>query len=150
MKKFAFRYESILNKYQADEDNVRNELYSAQKLLYKLMEDKKTIVAEKVEFDNSFSNSLSDGIAVSEYKLYENAKYHYRQNIEKLDMLITNAELELTRLKNAVVEAMKKRKMMESLKEKEYNVYLENINVAENKLIEEIVNYQSYQKGDRS
>ncbi len=149
MKKFVFRYQTILDKYQKDEDDIRNKLYISQKTLQRLMEEKKNCLSEKMYFENNFANSLLNGISVSDYKLYENAGYHYKQTIQKMDIKISECEIELSRLKNEVVEAMKKRKIMESLKEKEYDLFLENIKVAENKVIEEIVNYQSYKKGDR-
>ncbi len=150
MKKFVFRYDSILSKYQMDEDDLRNNLYKEQKMLQKLMLDKQHCLNNQHEFESSFSKSLIDGISVSEYKLYDNAKHHYRQSVEKLDMEISEVSLEVARLKELVLGAMKKRKTMESLKEKDYELFLENIKIEENKTIEEIVNYKSYQKGGRS
>ncbi len=45
---------------------------------------------------------------------------------------------------------MKQRKIMEKLKEKEKEAYLDALNAAESKVIEEIVNYKSSQKSGDS
>ncbi len=149
MKKFVFRYEAILNKYESDEENIKNELFKAQRRFYQLSKQRDKCIADKFEFEENFSKSLSGGITASDYRLYENAQNHYRQKNERLDLQIADIQIEIISIKKRVIEAMKKRKMMEKLKEKQLDIFLDDVKASENKIVEEIVNYQSFQKGAR-
>ncbi len=149
MKKFVFKYESILKKYQSDEEKITNELHKAQRKFYQLSKQKKQCMDDEIAFKRNFYMSLSGGISAADYRLYENGQNHYRQVRDRLEQKISEVQIEIVGLKKRVLEAMKKRKMMEKLKEKELEIFLENIKISENKIIEEIVNYQSFKKGGK-
>lgn len=150
VKKFIFRYASILKQYEKEEEAVKNELAKVQKRYHSLFEEKKACLRLEKDFESAFSKKLSTGVTAGDFSFYENGKKHYSQKKESIDQKIANVKLEIARIKNLVIEAMKKRKTMEKLREKRYAVFLEEQQMAENKMIEEIVNYKSFQKGERS
>lgn len=150
MKGFRFRYERILKQREDEEEEVKTKLGKANHSLQKLLAEKAAILSQQSHFYESVQERLSGGVRTSDLQLFEQSKHHFKSKLESLESQIVDVQLKIIQIKKELTEAVKQRKIMEKLKEKEFESYIEAVNAAENKVIEEIVNYKSSQKSGGS
>ncbi|GAU79875.1 hypothetical protein F3D3_4540 [Fusibacter sp. 3D3] len=81
-----------------------------------------------------------------DYREIDQGKKYYRKHIQDLKHALRQAEAEIEHAKAILIEAMKERKVMEKLKENDFQNYIEAFNIADAKVIEEIVNYKNNKK----
>lgn len=147
MKKFKFRYEKILKMRLDKENELMNKLgelnYHKQQLIEKL---DLSIEREKA-YGASVEELLKSGCSAGDLFQIETNKGFYKREQKKIKGDITNKNMEIKMTQDALYEAMKERKTMEKLKEKAYGEFIDAINEADNKVIEEIVNYMNSQQG---
>ena len=150
MKGFIFRYQRILKQREDEEEEVKTKLGKANHRLQSLLAEKSQVLARQAEFFNLIQSQLSGGVRTSDLQRFEQSKLHYKDKLESLESEIVDMQLKIMQIKKELTEAVKQRKIMEKLKEKEYESYVEAVNAAESKVIEEIVNYRSSQKSGDS
>ena len=144
MKKFKFRYERILKIRKDKVEEIKNKL---GKLNYDLSQKEKEMEAvfdQRNEFFKENDILLEKGCSAGELKSINDFSSFYRKSIDKLRNDIRNLNNRIEKVMSELSEAVKEEKIMEKLKEKEYEIYLENIEKAEGKVIEEIVNYSNF------
>lgn len=144
MKKFIFRYERILKIRKDKVEEIKNKL---GKLNYDLSQKEKELNDVFMQRDKFFKENnilLKKGCSAGELKNINDFSSFYRKNIDSLKYEIRNLKNNIEKVMNELSEAVKEEKIMEKLKEKEYGVYLENIEKSEGKVIEEIVNYSNF------
>lgn len=146
MKKFKFRYESILNMRKNHEDQVKNALAKRiaerQTLLDKLTQND----LESKQYEAHIKKLMDSGEAKAERHSFFEGKQYYIKKKMRLSQALVRMEAELSRIQADLSEAMKQRKIMEKLKEKAFQNYVDAVNELDAKLIEEIVNYKNNQK----
>jgi len=118
--------------------------------LQSLLSEKVQQLNQQKTFLESIQVRLTGGLKTSELQMYEHSKAHMKNKLESMESQIVEVQLQIIQVKKELLEAVKQRKIMEKLKEKEYESYIEAVNAAENKVIEEIVNYRSSQKSGDS
>lgn len=150
MKAFRFRYERILKQREDEEEEVKTKLGKANHRHQSLLAQKAGVLAQQANFLQSVQSRLAGGVRSSELQMYEQSKHHFKDKLEALESQIVTMQLQIIQIKKELTEAVKQRKIMEKLKEKEYEAYIDAVNAAENKVIEEIVNYKSSQKSGDS
>ena len=150
MRGFRFRYEKILKQREDEEEEVKTKLGKANQRLQSLLTEKSHVLSQQTHFFESVQERLSGGVRTSDLQLFEQSKHHFKSKLENLESQIVEAQLKILQLKKELTEAVKQRKIMEKLKEKEFEAYTEALDAAENKVIEEIVNYKSSQKSGDS
>ena len=150
MKGFKFRYERILTQREDEEEEVKTKLGKANHLLQSLLAEKASVLSQQSHFFDSIQERLSGGVRTSDLRMFEQSKHHFKSKLESLESQIVDVQLKIIQIKKELTEAVKQRKIMEKLKEKEFEAYNEALNAAENKVIEEIVNYKSSQKSGDS
>ncbi len=145
MKKFKFRYESVLKMRLDKEDRLKNDLA-------KLVQ-KRQLVLDKIESLKknlqTYSSWIQEGFSSGrrmDYHEIDQGKQYYRKHIQDLMFELRQLEVEIEEAKRILVEAMKERKVMETLKENDFKKYIEEFNKADAKVIEEIVNYKNNKK----
>lgn len=146
MKKFSFRYESVLKMRLDQEDRIKNDL---AKLISKRQDyvDALTALSESAEtYDRHIQNVLMDGDAQNERQQFTQGKKYYRDQKNKLKAKIAAVDGEIRKTQAKLVEAMKERKVMDKLKEKAFQEFVDAVNEADAKLIEEVVNYSNNKK----
>lgn len=150
MKGFRFRYQKILEKREDEEEEVKTRLGKANHKLQTLLAEKAQVLGRQSEFFGLIQSQLSGGIRTSDLQRFEQFKLHFKDKLESLESEIVDTQLKIMQIKKELTEAVKQRKIMEKLKEKEFETYVEALNAAESKVIEEIVNYRSSQKSGDS
>ncbi len=150
MKRFIFRYERLLQLRMDHEEDVKNKLSEANAELQKATQLKLDLEAELARFQQYFMTQMESGVNAGDFQVLNSGKKHIQDKQEQVDLLLGDIRLRVAQIKIELAEAMKERKIMEKLKEREQESYYEAVNSAENKQIEEIVNYQSSKKrGDQ-
>lgn len=146
MAKFIFKLESLLNVKLKLEDKAKTEygkansdLQREKDLLSQLYEQKNQTIAH-------FKNSLLENINPFETGIFNKFIKNIDGQIEKQNQNIENAEKIVEEKRIELVEAMKQRKIFETLKENKKEIFNKELLLNEQKIIDEIVSYK-YSKG---
>ncbi len=146
MKKFKFRYESLLKMRIEREDAVKHELAAlfAEK---SAREEALAALNDRAQsYDLWIQEALDSGNAAVDRHAFFDGKQFYKQKKQVLAQEIQRVDERIEATREALAEAMKERKVMEKLKEKAHRAFIEAVNAAEVKVIEEIVNYNNTKK----
>lgn len=146
MKKFRFRYESLLQMRLKREDAIKNELAQAIAERKKYIEMQVGIKKTLQSYMEHIEQAIKTGNAQNEMHSFYAGKKYYMNKIKDLDLRIKKTNEKIVAIQSKLSEAMKERKIMDKLKEKEFQTYIDAYNEAETKIIEEIVNYKNSQK----
>lgn len=146
MKRFVFRYQKILEMRLDKEEDIKNKLAEANGRLNQLISERQRLKQSAEDFYESVRQRMVQGVTSGDLRMIEQSKQHFKDHLEQLDMQIGEQRLKIAQIKIELSEAMKERKIMEKLREREQEAYYDMLNAQENKQIEEIVNYQSSKK----
>lgn len=134
MKKFKFSLEKVLSLREFEEKQAQIELGKAQSVVNDINEQLKFIASERVKSNESRSKS-SDLTFLMSIENYING-LDYKK--ELLIQELTKAQIILEEKRAIVIEAIKKRKSLEKLKEKQFESYKKEYNKEEEKILDEI------------
>lgn len=143
MKKFKFRYESVLKMRLDKEEQIKGELANCISEKQMIEQKKFDLELSEREYAMHIQNLLNTGETNAEMKQFSEGKKYYRNNKKRLDSQIAKLNEEMQRIQLKLVEAMKERKIMDKLKERAFQAFIESINEADEKLIEEVVNFSN-------
>ncbi len=123
MKKFKFKLEKILSIREKEEEHAKIEYAEVLQKKIGYQNEIETLNIEKAHYESAFFENGSAGTKI-DYNLFKSVD-NYNRGVECRinDNLtaINNLEDELKRRESILKEAMKKRKLLEKLKEKEFN-----------------------------
>ena len=134
MKKFKFSLEKVLSLREFEEKQAQIELGKAQSVVNDINEQLKFIASERVKSNESRSKS-SDLTFLMSIENYING-LDYKK--ELLIQELAKAQIILEEKRAIVIEAIKKRKSLEKLKEKQFESYKKEYNKEEEKILDEI------------
>lgn len=143
MKKFAFRYEPILKLRQEAEENLKQEL---AELIHQLdlIENAREELNDRIHlYEQSVADMLKRGTHAYELHQLRHTKQYFSEQKQELQERLIRKKKEIEAHHMKLYEAIKERKIMEKLKEKAFRQYIDEYNQAEDKIIEEIVNYNN-------
>lgn len=146
MKKFSFRYESVLKMRMDREERIKNELAKLISRRQDLIEALELLEINSKNYDQHIQTVLAKGDAQKERQQFVQGKKYYTNQRNSLKQKISVVENEIRKTQEKLVEAMKDRKVMDKLKEKAFQEFIDAINEADAKLIEEVVNYSNNKK----
>ncbi len=146
MKKFSFRYESVLKMRMDREERIKNELAKLISRRQDLIEALELLEINSKNYDQHIQTVLAEGDAQKERQQFVQGKKYYTNQRNSLKQKISVVENEIRKTQEKLVEAMKDRKVMDKLKEKAFQEFIDAINEADAKLIEEVVNYSNNKK----
>ena len=134
MKKFKFSLEKVLSLREFEEKQAQIELGKAQSVVNDLNEQLKFIASERLKCNESRSKSSDLTFLMSIENYINGLDYKKEKLIEEL----VQAQIILEEKRAIVVEAIKKRKSLEKLKEKQFESYKKEYNKEEEKILDEI------------
>lgn len=143
MKKFRFRYENILKLRIDYEEEVKTRLKKLNQELNHLEGQKAETELAYHVYKTDVENAMKTGLKGYEIQHINQFQNYYRDRIEALQLDIRHMERRIEDTKFELMEAIKERKIMEKLKEKDLKLYNEAINVMEGKATDEVVNFQN-------
>lgn len=143
MKGFEFRYEQVLKLRLEQEKSIKDELAKALKDLHQLqvlLEQSKT---EKEAFYHYVEELLKTGVGGAELQSFEGNKRFLRLAIHKIQRSIKSKNDEIIRIRERLLRATMEKKKLEKLKEKQLIEYKKEELVAEEKMNDQIVTFNS-------
>ncbi len=144
MKKFKFRYEQLLAIRSHKVEDLKNKIGQLNFQLNTLEDKKNEKLGAQASYLDEINKLLSEGCSSQELILLNEQKSYYHRILKELINEIRQIQLQVIQVRDQLNEALKEQKIMEKLKEKEFERYLEEIELNETKVTEEIVNYINY------
>lgn len=143
MKKFAFRYEPILKLRQEAEENLKQQLADLIQQLDEVEALREALLIKMRQHESALMERLETGARAYELHHVSQTKQYFSDRKRELEDRVLRKKLEIEKHHLKLYEAIKDRKIMEKLKEKAFRQYMDEFNQAEDKVIEEIVNYNN-------
>lgn len=143
MKKFKFKYENILKLRMDYENDIKNNLKKLNHALQELESEKALTENAYKSYQMQVQSDMHQGLKGFQLQRINAYQSFYRQRIENYELEIAYMERQIESVKAELMEAIKERKIMEKIKEKDYKAYLDAINVMEGKATDEVVNFQN-------
>jgi flagellar export protein FliJ len=125
-------------------DDLKNTMGQLNFKLNDLEDKKRLELSAQAAYFDQINRLLSEGCSSQELILLNQQKSYYNNALTILDQEIRQVKLKIIQVRDELNEAIKEQKIMEKLKEKEFERYLEAIEAADTKVTEEIVNYTNY------
>lgn len=143
MKKFKFRYESVLKMRMDAEEQLKNKLGLLNGEMAYLENRILKLHEEARAYEIYSEEEMKKGVSGPLLKSFYQGKIFFSKNKKKLELERKNLLNKILQTREALTESVKQRKIMEKLKEKAYQEFIDAINLADTKVIEEIVNYNN-------
>jgi len=140
--KFNFRFASNLRVKERLEEQKKLEYGKALAALENEKQKKRILLTERENTINSFRESVQKDITPYDLQMHNNYLGVLKERIIKQDAAIKRAEEFAEKKRLELVEAMKERKIMEKLKEKDFEEFKIAEQLKEQKIQDEIVSYR--------
>ena len=141
MSKFIYRMQNILNIKYKLEDQAKTEFMLANQVLREEEEKLETLKVRKKGYEEAVRNLLQNQLQVDRIKENQEAivrmEEFIRAQIIKVEEAARQVEIKAAKL----TELMQERKAQEKLKEKAFEVFLQEENARESKEIDELVSF---------
>jgi len=128
------------------EDRIKNELAKLISKRQEYVDALEALIVSANTYDQHIQNVLLKGDSKNERLQFMHGKKYYRDQKNRLNANINKLDIEIKKTQARLVEAMKERKIMDKLKEKAFQEFVDAVNEADAKLIEEVVNYSNNKK----
>lgn len=142
MAKFIYRMQSILDIKYKLEDQAKQHYMEVQNRLNEAMGQLEALNVRKEAYFNTYRKLLSEKLDVLEIEACKSAILIMDEYIAQQQSKIHQIEQELEQAMQAMSEAVKERKIHEKLKEKQFEIFLQELNEEEIKEIDQLVSYQ--------
>lgn len=139
---YNFKLEKVLN-YKENMENVKkgqygevtNKLKKAEKTLFQYKNNKKNLISER--------NNEDTNTNIGKLKIYSEYLKNINKDIKNQEEIISQINKELKEAQEELMEAMKEKKTLEKLKEKDYDEFVIESNRDEEKLIDELNSFKN-------
>jgi flagellar FliJ protein len=123
MKKFAFTLQSVLDVKRALEKQQMGELADCNARIRTFEEKRREMAERECAQHEEFKRKLEDGISSAELRLWRDANLTARERVEYQEKVLEQAEGERLRIEKKLVSLMQERKILEKLREKQWENY---------------------------
>jgi len=120
---FIFRFQSVLDYRKNIEEKVLNEFSEKKRQLEREKIILKNLVSERLGLIDELKKMLNKLLPVDDIALYVSYVEKVRKNEQKQKKVIAQVKEQLEALRKELLEAVKKAKVMEKLKEKHSEEY---------------------------
>lgn len=142
MLKFEFRLNSVLKLKTQMEDNAKNELAGATRVLMQQQEFLNGLNEANTLTMDTLNSETTRGISVYKIRGYNNFFSMMKDKIELQKENVNNAQKDVDISRELLVKAVQERKILEKLKEKKYDEHLKEREKAEQLLIDELNSFK--------
>jgi len=139
---FRFRFETLLVQRRFVEETRQRELSEAQRML---AAERAALRSQKTARRRCLQNLQErrcENFRAPDVMLYTRFLERTRREIERQQGSVAAAERRVHQVRQALIEAMTKRKILEKLKEKAQNRYREDLDERERKFADEVAGRQ--------
>ena len=145
MEKFNFRLERVLE-YRVKIEDINKVEYGKAK---KDLDDETVIFEEILSHKDNINLERDSMIATTTIKDLKNYNLYLKNVKEKLENqkeIVEKAQNKVENARNILINSSIDRKTLENLKDRDFNNYLYDMKKEEEKIIDQIVSYQSSMK----
>jgi len=135
---FTFKLQALLNHRRHQEEDLQKQLAEARRKSVAEQDRLRRQKREKRELVQSLHQKQAAGCTIRDSLLYLNYIAQLSQDIEQQVQRVQQAEKKVRRKRRELIEAVKKRKTLEKLKEKGRQAYLQKQMQNERKFMDEI------------
>jgi len=147
MAKFIFRFGSYLSVKEKLEEQKKLAYGKALKQLETEKQKKRQMQRERQTAIASFKEKLEKKISPADFQMHNNFLAYIKEAIARQERVIKKAEDFAEEKRLELVEAMKARKTLEKLKERDYDEYLFQAKKDEEKLTDEVISFKYFEHG---
>jgi len=127
MKKFQFRLDRVMEYKKKVEEEKKKELFTARENLRLAIENLKKLMKERKDIMDTLKNFQRDDIKINHVLLYLNYLYALNEKIKLKKIEVSQKEREVAEKEKELIEARKEVKVLENLREKRYQDYLQEV-----------------------
>lgn len=120
LAKFKFRMEQMLNIKRQMEESIKNDLANAIRTIEMEKDKLNTLNTQKKDSIEQFRGSISQGISVQKMKEYNAFIDSLEMRINSQKKAVIEAEAVADKIRERLVEVVKEKKILEKLKEKQF------------------------------
>lgn len=135
---YKFTLEPLLNHRKSVEDNLQKELGVCKTCLAEENRKLRTYKKEKNRVLGEMQQKQQEGITVSENLLYFDFIDRLSRDLDKQKQRLSEVKKKYNRKHNELIEAVKKRRILEKLKEKQLDEYNQRLEKSEQNFINEV------------
>ena len=146
MKKFKFTLHALLHLKESLEKQERNNLGAATRRLNELMGERDDMLARRESAQQEYGEKLVSGMRALETQQFTAYFRMMKDMLEEQERRIAEAQAEVEACRKRLVEVLREIRMLENLKDKQYQEYLQEAQVEQDKLIGDFVSFQSKTK----
>lgn len=141
MKKFIYRFQSILNLREKQEEQAKIHYGNMLAALHREEDKLEELKKRKSGYEDKKRSLVSAKLNVTEIISMDNAIEYIKEAIEIQKLEIKKAEKRVEAAREALNEAITQRKTYEKLKEKDFEKYKLEYEAEERKEIDQLVSY---------
>ena len=135
---YKFLLEPVLNHRSFIVENLQKELAILEKILSGEKRNLRSYKKAKYEFLSELQKKEEEGVTISEIVLYSSFVERLSMDIIEQRERIVEAVRKVNQKRDDLIEAMKKMKMLEKLKEKERKAYRQEVMKKEQRFLDEV------------
>ena len=147
MAKFIFRLQGIFNTKQKIEDLKKQEFGLAAAEVEREKQKKQELLNKKEETIIEFRHRIDEILNSPGHENYNNYIEYLKKEVVRQDKVILEAEIKLEQKRNELVDAMKERKTLEKLRERQYEEFMLEQKLVEQRVVDEVVSFRIPVKG---
>lgn len=141
MSKFIYRMQNILNIKYKLEEQAKTEFMLANQILREEEEKLLKLADRKHGYEENVRNLLQSHLDVEQIRENQDAVVRMEEFIKVQEKKVKEAEKQVELKSQKLTELMQERKAQEKLKEKAFEVFLQEENARESKEIDELVSF---------
>ncbi len=145
MEKFNFRLERVLEYREKVEDINKAEYGKAKKKLDDEIVAFDEILSHKENINFHRDNILSKA-TINDLKNYNLYLKNVKEKLANQKEVVEKAQMKVEKARNVLINSSIEKKTLENLKDRDFNDYLYNVKKEDEKIIDQIVSYQSSMK----
>ena len=142
MARFIFKLQNILNMKEKLEEQAKNEFAQANLRLRDAEEEEERLWNREKEAEAELSKCLSETLDVMKIKQKEDAVEILKMYARQQHLVVIQRAREVEIAREKLNEAMKERKTYEKLREHAFEDFKKELNLAEQKEVDELVSYR--------
>ena len=138
MKKFSFRLAKVLELRRKQEDSLKETLSHIEQKIADVRNNLQRLTGRLTGLQKRLKSLYGDRMTVDDILLIQRALSQLRKEILKEQKLLDSLYRERIEISEELLEAMKKRKVLEELEDKERILYKEELTKYEQKIADEM------------
>lgn len=142
MKKYRFRLEKLLKYRKISEDKLKQELFRKMQILRECKNRLNLMKSEKQKSLEEFTQVQSNGINGGHLFIYKNYLNSLTEKVEEQKNKTVKSKREAEKVREDYTEARKELESIERFKEKDFQRYLKEVRISEQKMLDEVATNQ--------